>query len=68
MGEAPFAGGGGGKERAASLRAEQRLAPGGRAALPLTRTRPIARISLTWSQEQANTGELTALQDGFISS
>src|SRR5438552_16006656 len=32
------AGGGGGQECAASLRAEQRLAPGGRAALTLTRT------------------------------
>ena len=33
-----YAGGGGGKERAANLLAEQRLAPGGRAAIPLTRS------------------------------
>src|SRR3979490_1886086 len=38
-------GGGGGAQRACAC-TEQRLAPGGRAALPLTRTRPIARISL----------------------
>src|SRR5215471_4645299 len=33
-GRRPFAGGRGGKERAASLRAKQRLAPGGAAPLP----------------------------------
>src|SRR6202011_4964796 len=57
------AGGGGGKECAASLRAQQRLAPGGRAALPLTRTSswhaalPLTRILIRLSSLRSLSGD-----------